>query len=350
MRFSTNGMRDERELSSTFEGILRPDFRNLHYVTPLNAGNDFPFDFSAVYGITSIVIMAPPKGALSFAPPAPGSPFSFSTQPSFQPSSSNPPTFSFSNSDDFAPKTSPPAQTTPINAMNGEGNVNSDGSEKEQEDASTLYLEPAAWSRREKAKWKATGRTVMAAVSPVEGEVAAWVAKKVRYLSQRGPLLMNNQPASDPNKPPTLTGPRMALPDRTLLFASPHVLSDPLINLYTETYTLFTSLQRIVSSSFRLPSLGAADAWDNKGNLVLNCLLGPPGAETVGHMRRLVMMYIEELAKLRGTPDLGVSDTRRVRLTRLGGDEAAVRCGLPYLPIGRVAVPSSGWKRRRTAW
>lgn len=116
-----------------------------------------------------------------------------------------------------------------------------------------------------------------------------------------------SQPSSDLDKPPSLKDSQLTLPDRTLLFASPHVLSDPLINLYTETYTLFTSLQRIVASSFRLPSHGAADMWDKKGNLILDGLLGPPGAETVGHMRRLVIMYIEELAKLRGDPNLDVS-------------------------------------------
>lgn len=47
-----------------------------------------------------------------------------------------------------------------------------------------------------------------------------------------------------------------------------------------------------------------------KGKVAMDGLLGPPGAETVGHMRRLAMMYIEELAKLRVSADLDVSESR----------------------------------------
>lgn len=51
--------------------------------------------------------------------------------------------------------------------------------------------------------------------------------------------------------------------------------------LYAETYTLFVSLQQIAASSMRL------DNWD-----------GPPSAETIVHMNRLVSMYLEEVAKM----------------------------------------------------
>ena len=123
------------------------------------------------------------------------------------------------------------------------------------------------------------------------------------------PLLTTMKPSADPSKDPVLNDPKLALPDRILLFAFPHVLSDALINLYTETYTLFTSLQRIFAASFRLPSVIGADVLDTKD---IESLLGPPGAETVGHMRRLVMMYIEELTKLRSTPDVDVNADQRV--------------------------------------
>lgn len=78
---------------------------------------------------------------------------------------------------------------------------------------------------------------------------------------------------------------------------------------------MFVSLQRIVASSIRLPGLDSdrpsalAEVWDDKGNLVgLDGLLGPPNAETIIHMRRLVQMYLEELVKLRDA-DVDVSTT-----------------------------------------
>lgn len=85
-------------------------------------------------------------------------------------------------------------------------------------------------------------------------------------------------------------------------------------SVYADTYTLFISLQRIIASSMRLPvpgseANGLAEVWDNNGNLVsLDGLLGPPGAETIVHMRRLVDMYLEEVAKLREA-DMDVSIT-----------------------------------------
>ena len=71
------------------------------------------------------------------------------------------------------------------------------------------------------------------------------------------------------------------------------------MTFYTETYTLFTSLQRIVATGIRLPTVKPErDAWDGR------VALGPPGAETIQHMRRLVGMYLEELARLRDSEGL----------------------------------------------
>lgn len=92
--------------------------------------------------------------------------------------------------------------------------------------------------------------------------------------------------------------PSLTFPDRHLIFTSQTFLPPPLLAFYSETYTLFTSLQRIVASSFRMPAVDSRDRKD---------VLGPPGAETVGHMRRLVGMYLEEILKLREAPELDVS-------------------------------------------
>ena len=62
--------------------------------------------------------------------------------------------------------------------MNGDDAGNED-------DVDCLYLEPAAWPRNGQAEWKATGRTMIAGVSPVGGETIAWVSKKVSSLCKR---------------------------------------------------------------------------------------------------------------------------------------------------------------------
>lgn len=53
---------------------------------------------------------------------------------------------------------------------------------QDQTPVQTLYLKPEAYPRGGKGKWKATGRTISAAVGPVGGEVAVWVTKKVCSL------------------------------------------------------------------------------------------------------------------------------------------------------------------------
>ena len=59
-----------------------------------------------------------------------------------------------------------------------EPGVNDDGAE-DLDGGDTLYLEPAAWQSKGKAKWKASRRTITAAVNPVGGETLAWIAKAV---------------------------------------------------------------------------------------------------------------------------------------------------------------------------
>ncbi|KAL7424161.1 hypothetical protein Q5752_001747 [Cryptotrichosporon argae] len=230
--------------------------------------------------------MAPPTNGSLFG--AAGSPFGTSA-------SSSP--FSFVPS---APKTSTPLQsfTAPSTSAGSTTTTTEQpvlGGD-DDDDADTLHLKPAAFSKADKAKWKASGRTVLAAVSPVGGEVAAWITSKPS--------------AAEPPAQPT--GSKLPIPDRTIFFASPNSFPKAVQDLYAETYTLFISLQRIVASAIRLPADGrAAEAWDRDGNLIsIDGLLGPPGAETVVHMRRLVEMYLDELAKLR---EAEIEDDLRVK-------------------------------------
>ena len=47
----------------------------------------------------------------------------------------------------------------------------------EDDEVETCYLRPAAFSAASKGKWKESGKTLLAAVGPVGGTVAAWVAQ-----------------------------------------------------------------------------------------------------------------------------------------------------------------------------
>ncbi|WWD16071.1 hypothetical protein CI109_100496 [Kwoniella shandongensis] len=237
--------------------------------------------------------MAPAPTGFSFAPPAAGSPFSFAPQnnTTSQPSSSRPPAFSFGSSS-ASGTTKTPAQPAHTSDDMDEDN---DREMDDDDDVDVSYLQPAAYPRGGRGKWKASGRTTSAAVCPVGGEVATWVTKK---------------PSSDPNQPPTLSKSDLTLPDRTLYFSSQHVLPDPLVSLYTESHLLFTSLQNIVAESLPQRRLTSGDnriteTWDRRGNLVdAQSLLGPPDAETIVHMRRLIDLYLDNLNDLRSNQEV----------------------------------------------
>lgn len=97
--------------------------------------------------------------------------------------------FSFSNPS--APKNPTPlahsisagafgSTTTATSASSIDMVVDANGDDDgDDADVDEVYLEPYAFTRKDKAKWKASGRTLLAAVSPVNGEIAAWVAKRV---------------------------------------------------------------------------------------------------------------------------------------------------------------------------
>ncbi|KAK8869665.1 hypothetical protein IAR55_000233 [Kwoniella newhampshirensis] len=233
--------------------------------------------------------MAP---GFSFAPPAAGSPFSFAPQNSVsQPSSSSrPPTSSFASSSASVPKAA--LQNTQAQDDMDEDH---DGRAEDDEDAEVCHLQPAAYSQGGRGKWKATGRTMGIAVNPVGGEVASWVTKR---------------PTGDPNRPSTLIQPELSVSDRTLYFASLHVLPDSLTNLYTESHLLFTSLQNIIAESLPQRRLTSgvdrvAETWDRRGNLIdAESLLAPPDAETITHMRRLMDLYLDNLNDLRGNQEV----------------------------------------------
>lgn len=82
------------------------------------------------------------------------------------------PMFSFSQPKQSSSKPSQPS---------ADNDVSMDTQGQDQTSVQTLYLKPEAYPRDGKEKWKATGRTISAAVGPVGGEVAVWVTKKVCY-------------------------------------------------------------------------------------------------------------------------------------------------------------------------
>jgi hypothetical protein len=58
-----------------------------------------------------------------------------------------------------------------------------DSFDDDETDVYEEHLDPPAFSRQDKAKWKASGRTLLATAAPVGGGVAAWIAKQVSWLN-----------------------------------------------------------------------------------------------------------------------------------------------------------------------
>jgi nuclear pore complex protein Nup85 len=181
--------------------------------------------------------------------------------------------------------------------------------DNDDEYAEVLYLDPPAYTRGDKAKWKASGRVFRAAASAVSGEIVGWTTKEVS--SPPGTASDNQQSGDDK---PTQAGAGAAsaaaaqptVGDRVIHVASINAFAASEQRMYAETYTLFLSLQKIVASAIRLPDTNDVEMWDPAGG-ILESLLGPPSAETVSHMNRLVSMYLEEVSKLRTADGLDVS-------------------------------------------
>ncbi|WWC69332.1 uncharacterized protein I206_103270 [Kwoniella pini CBS 10737] len=236
---------------------------------------------------------APTPSGFSFSSSG-SSPFSFSPQDkiSKQPQS-GPSTFSFSNSSN----TVQPDASTSASKGTQQLPYNMEYSSHFEDDIEILHSRPYAYKKSEKKKWQSTGRTLCTVSSPVGGELATWVTKK---------------PSSNPNESSTISEPMRSVSDKTIYFTALNWLPQPLIQLYTESHLLFTSLQQIVAESHsrRLPSVGldkVAEAWDKRGNLVgIEGLLGPPDAETIMHMRRLADLYLDQLGDLKNNHEIDI--------------------------------------------
>ncbi|WWC60964.1 uncharacterized protein I303_103541 [Kwoniella dejecticola CBS 10117] len=234
--------------------------------------------------------MAPAAAGFSFAPSS-NSPFSFAPQGQPQPV---PSTFSFGNP---SPSSSAlPPDATPSSSTK-KSVINMEYSSHIEDDIEVLHSQPYAYKRSDRRKWQSTGRTLATVPSPVGGELASWITKK---------------PPTNPNEPAKLSDTSRAIPDKTIYFTVLNWLPESLVQLYTESHLLFTSLQQIVAESHnrRLPSVGldkVAEAWDRRGNLLgVDKLVGPPDAETVMHMRRLADLYLDQLGDLKGKQDVDV--------------------------------------------
>ena len=63
--------------------------------------------------------------------------------------------------------------------------------ELEEVEVDTLYLQPSAFKRKEKGKWQESGKSISFGLNPVNGEIASWVAHRVRIsFTWLGDLLM----------------------------------------------------------------------------------------------------------------------------------------------------------------
>jgi len=55
----------------------------------------------------------------------------------------------------------------------------SSGSNLEEVDVDTLYLQPPAYTWKEKRKWQESGHTIGFGLDPVDGSVASWITHRV---------------------------------------------------------------------------------------------------------------------------------------------------------------------------
>jgi hypothetical protein len=60
------------------------------------------------------------------------------------------------------------------------------GESSVDEEADILYLKPGAYPHGGRGKWKEQGRGILAAVSPVGGEVVSWISRPVSSVYREG--------------------------------------------------------------------------------------------------------------------------------------------------------------------
>ncbi|BEI79576.1 hypothetical protein CcaverHIS002_0101050 [Cutaneotrichosporon cavernicola] len=239
-----------------------------------------------------------------------GSAFSFSS-----PSSSTNKPFSFSNS---VPKHPTPLANTflpPSSTSASATDMVMDGFDDDETDVYEEHLDPPAFTRQDKAKWKASGRTLLAAAARVGGGVAAWVAK---------------QPSKKADEPAILTDKELSLADNMVYISAINSFPPALEDFFSSTCTVFTNLQQIIASAIRLPAPGAGSGvWDTEGNLVaLDGVLGPPAPETIVHMRKIVEMYLQDIDRIRHADD--IADDTKLTFNDMYGIFNLVR--ILYLP------------------
>ena len=135
----------------------------------------------------------------------------------------------------------------------------------------------------------------------------AWIVSATFVCTMTKLSVSTIQSSDNANRPTAAPKNGLTVTDKTMYFTAPHVLSDPLTTFYTETFTLYSSLQRIVATGMTLPRLDGRLNFDDKGVLMgPDGPFGTPSSETVGHMNRLVGLYLSELTALKNSPDISV--------------------------------------------
>jgi nuclear pore complex protein Nup85 len=107
----------------------------------------------------------------------------------------------------------------------------------------------------------------------------------------------------------------LSLADNMVYISAINTFPPALEDFYSSTCTVFTNLQQIIASAIRLPAPGAASGvWDSEGHLVaLDGVVGPPRAETIVHMRKIVEMYLQDIDRIRHSEDVSVRNERLAR-------------------------------------
>ena len=125
--------------------------------------------------------MPPRTNGLSFAPPAAASPFGGQRRNAsnlFAPSVPS----RLATSSKFSSSTSEASSDAIVQDEVEEVEGAVEGEDHDDEaDASVMHFDPPVYPRNGKGKWKEAGRTMMAAVCPIGGEVASWITQRVSH-------------------------------------------------------------------------------------------------------------------------------------------------------------------------
>lgn len=107
---------------------------------------------------------------------------------------------------------------------------------------------------------------------------------------------LTGQQGSNANEEPKLANPDLSLSGKVVYTTAPSIPAKSLYDFYGRSHKVFDSLQQIY----------LYDVAQQAG--IRDGVFQPPGPELVKHMRTVASMYIDDVAGLKSSEDLSVSD------------------------------------------